>query len=1396
MAETVVARSSEAASPPVRLRRDWPRRLLNELFAAFIALLILLVVAVVLLDTAPGHRFIADRIARIETSSGLSIRIGRIEGSIFGQSELKNVLVSDTKGVFLTSPSIKLDWAPAAWLRNKLSIDSLTAERVNLIRRPTLKPSLKKGPLLPRFDIHIGELRIDRLVIGPQVAGTARSGRVRGKADIRSGHALVELSALIDRGGDRIALRIDAEPDRDRFDIGARIVSPADGLVPALIGTKRAINLSIDGDGSWSRWRGAAALNLSGRPTARLALAVDQGRYRLAGKWAPAQFLKGRLQRLTAPVVDLKGEATFENQLLDGRLTARSAALNAVARGAVDLAGRRYRGLRVGVDLVRPQALFNNMTGKAVRLAWTLDGPFATAAYSYRLTSTGVTFDNTGFVGLRAEGRGTLSPWPMRVPLRLSAKAITGVGDVAGAMLANAKVEGWLSLTPKQLRGDDLRLTSAKWNGKLSLLVDLVNGRFQLLLSGAMKRYLIPGLGIVDVVTDLRVVPGPNGRGSIVTGTAKAWVRRLDNSFFADLTGGLPRLETRLQRGNDGIVHFSNLEIYSPKLRLSGGGQRFRDGTFHIVARGRQAKYGPVQMTLDGRIERPRLDLLLDRPNEALGLRAVRLLLVPNAAGFDYRASGGSKLGPFTSLGRILLPKGGRTVIAIASLDAGGAHASGSLRSDPGGFSGRLTLAGGTLDGTLDFAPAGGAQRIEAHLSASGATFPGAFAVRSGRADGIIILAEGRTTLEGAIDARGLEASGISLARLTANARLVNGAGQVRAAFAGRRGAAFSFSTVADISPDRVSLTGSGQIDRKPIVLRQAAVLTRAGDGWALAPTELGFAGGRARVSGRSGQRPEVHAELQGMPLEVLDVAWPNLDLAGSATGRLDYAWKGDRSGRVDLKVRGLSRAGLLVASKPIDVALTATIGGNSAAIRAVAGNGGNIIGRAQARFTPLGRGPLVAELLGAPLAAQLRYVGDAGTLWRLTGSEVFDLSGPLAIGADIGGRLADPVIRGSLKTSNGRLESAVTGMVITGLGAQARFSGPQLIFSRIAGTTPGNGKLSAGSLSGGGSVTFADGRTALNLNFTAKQAQLLNRDDIAARVTGPIAIRSDGRGGTISGNLHLDHGQFRLGRASGAGDVPRLQVRDTGIDPGEVIELADLRPWRLDLKLAGRDLRVTGLGISSQWSTNLQIGGTADAPRFTGRADLVRGDYDFAGRNFKLDRGIIRFNGESPPDPLLDIRAEAEVQGLDASVLVRGTGQKPEITFASTPQLPQDELLSRILFGTSITNLSAPEALQLAAAVAALQSGSGSLDPINALRRAVGLDRLRIVPADVATGQGTAIAAGKYITRKLFVEVVSDGQGYSATRVEYQLTRWLSLLSSISTIGRSSASVRVSKDY
>mgnify|MGYP007008204938 FL=1 len=44
-------------------------------------------------------------------------------------------------------------------------------------------------------------------------------------------------------------------------------------------------------------------------------------------------------------------------------------------------------------------------------------------------------------------------------------------------------------------------------------------------------------------------------------------------------------------------------------------------------------------------------------------------------------------------------------------------------------------------------------------------------------------------------------------------------------------------------------------------------------------------------------------------------------------------------------------------------------------------------------------------------------------------------------------------------------------------------------------------------------------------------------------------------------------------------------------------------------------------------------------------------------------------------------------------------------------------------------------------------------------------------------------------------MKLITDGKGYSATQLEFQITRWLSILSTISTLGRQSANVRISKD-
>ena len=1395
MADDAIPVETPLPSPAPRRRWPWPVRWLGGI----VALLLIFAGGVGFgIDTAAGHRFIVDRIGELTPSSGLRIHIGRIDGSIWRHARIRDLRLSDPQGLFLEAPSVQLDWRPGRWLANRLHVDRLASDLVILHRLPRLRPAKPGQPIIPGYRIHIGALDL-RLRLEPGVAGTQRRlVRIVGQADTGVGRAVIGVKAK-SSAGDQLALALDTEPDRDVFDLDARLLAPADGVVPGLFGKRHPIALLVDGQGRWTGWHGRARIDVAGRRIADLALTEARDRYALSGRITPASITQGKLQRLAGPVVRVVGAAHYADRRVNGALRLAASALTVSARGVIDLAHASFDPLRIDAALLQPPALFPNMTGREVHLHAELRGAFRHAAFRYALTSPQFAFDQTGFEDVKADGAGRLGGPALMLPIRLTARRVTGVGDVAGGILADLSVSGTLKVTPKLLTGDGLTLKSDKLSGKLALLVDLVTGGYSVDLSGGLQRYLIPGLGIVDVLTELKVLPGAGGKGTVVQGHGKAWVRRFDNPFLNSLAGGLPVLETELTRTADGLLHFANLKLTAPALAITGQGTRLKDGSFQFSGAGRQTAYGPFKLTLDGMIDHPKIGLLLDHPLDALGLAAVRLDLDPVPLGFAMTVAGDSTLGGFTGTGGILTPPGGTTTIRVAALAVTGTTGKGQLRSDPGGFTGQLALAGGGIGGTLDFAPQRGVQRILVHLGADHAQLAGDLgaSVRRGKVDADILLDPAGTHLDAALSAQGLHRGAIVLAQLAAHAKLVGGRGELIASVSGSRGRAFALQTDTLISADGYAVRGQGTIDGRPVALTGPALLRHAGESWVLSPASVTYAGGSATIAGHFGDAATaVDASLNAMPLSVLDILKPGLGLSGAATGRFNYGVAAPGAlptGRADLRIRGLSRAGLILSSRPVDLGLTAVLTGTGAAMRAVAQSGGQVIGRAQARLAPIvGTGSLAERLLAAPLFAQLRYNGPIDTLWRLTGIETIDLSGPVAIGADIGGTLRDPGIRGSLATRAARIESGTTGTVIDSITAGGRFDGSRLLIDRFTGVTK-----DSGTVTGHAAFDFAGAHgLGMDIAIDAHHALLLARDDVGATVTGPLTIKSDGRGGTIAGRVTLDRSSYRFGRAAAQG-VPHLAVREVNrLDEDETA--APTTPWTLDLVTDARNqMAVRGLGLDSEWRAKLTIKGSVDNPSIVGRADLVRGNYEFAGRRFDLDRGIIRFGGDTPVDPALDIVAKANVQGVSASIQVSGTGTKPDISFVSTPAMPEDELLARLLFGTSIANLSAPEALQLAAAVNGLRTGGkGSLDPINAVRRVAHLDRLRVEPADVTTGQKTSIAAGKYIGRRTYVELVTDGQGYSATRAEFQVTRWLTLLSTISTIGRQSVNVRISKDY
>ncbi len=1403
---------AEAAPAPARAPRrplisSWKRRLLAALFG----LLALIGIGVAVLESPIGHRFVVDRIARYAPASGLRVQVGRFEGSLFGGATLRDVHFSDPRGLFMRVPVIELDWRPLHWFTSGLDVRKLILRRGTLYRGPKLNPGDPNAPILPDFDIRIDRFEFDRLTVAKGMLGQQRRIDLVAKADIRKGRAFLATDARLG-GADRLTGMLDSEPKRDRFELKLDYNAPANGFLAALIGAKEGVAIRAGGAGRYTDWRGTARVDatVTGKPAnlARLNLANRSGRYGFDGQVHPAGFLTGLPARAAGRTVAVKGDGTLVRSILSGTFAATGQGAGLAADGTLDLAGNAFRALKLTAQVRDPALLGPGTRLDNARLAATLDGPFRNFAAGHHLTAGRINAGGVVLENVAQSGRLTRADQRWTLPLDLTASRIVTGNAVVDPRLVSARARGTVVLNGTRISSSNLVLGVPGLGAALTLAGDTARGDYHLTGPAALRDFALANLGMADA--DARIDLAFGSRPWTLGADVKGRMTRVTNPTLTALAGTGIRFSGRVGAGANAPLLLQRVAINASKLALTIDGRRLPNGLAAITGRGRHTDYGPFAVEANLAPDGPRAVLVFASPLPAAGLKDVRVALSPIPQGFRIETAGQSTLGPFAGTLGLFSPPGGATRVVAEKMAVWKTAVTGTLILRPGGVDGQLALTGGGVDGTIRLSPRaiqglGGGQGFDVALVADNARFAGATPIALGlariNASGTIV--NGHSTITGTAYAEGIQRGSLFIGKLSANAKLVDGAGRINAALAGRRGGRFNLQLIADVSPGRYALLAGGDFAGQRITMPRRAVLTRtgpveSGGEWALAPTQIDYAGGRVIAEGTIGKAAAVRLQLANLPLVLVDVVTSDLGLGGKASGEIAWRTQPGAPPTADarLDVKGLTRSGLVLTSRPVDLALVARLDATDLALRATL-SGGGVDGRLQGRVEgmPAAPGPLWSRLSAGRLSAQLRYSGAADALWRLVALETFDLTGPIQIGADVTGTLADPAIRGSLASSSLRLQSSLIGADIRDIAARGTFAGSRLQLASFTGNARNGGQVS-----GSGMVDLSGlgaGRgPGIDLRLAARGAELISRDDMAATVTGPLRIVSDGVGGTIAGRLAVDSARWSLGRASIAAELPNVATRQVNI-PADVAPLrAPAAPWRylVDARAPNR-VEVRGLGLDSEWGADVRIRGNTTAPQVFGRAQLVRGGYDFAGRRFELTRGLITFDGDSPPDPRLDIAATADITGLTANVIVTGTAAKPNIAFTSVPSLPEEELLSRLLFGSSITQISAPEAVQIGAALAALRGGGG-LDPINKLRTAIGLDRLRIVGADAATGRSTSVAVGKYIGRRLYAEIVTDGRGYNATQLEYRVTRWLSILATISSVGRQGLDAKISKDY
>lgn len=1408
---------AEIAHDPAELPATEPQRSIARRIAMggglIVATLLLLIgAALVWIDTAAGHRFIAGQIGKLEFDNGFKVEIGRIEGSVYGRMTLHELRLSDPKGSFFVVPEAEMDWRPLAYLRSHIDIRSLTASLATLRRVPEFAATPPSDePWLPDLDIDIGALRIDRLVAEQAVTGQRQVATLQGQARIADRRAQLSLDGRTIEGGaggggDRLALVLDAVPESNRLALQLDIDAPGDGVITALAGLSQPLRLRVEGEGDWARWDGRAEADYGGEELARLALEARDGAFAIAGPARLAPLFEGPTAALFGPVTQLDVRGTLEQRRIDLLGNVSSDAFRLNAKGLVDLGESRFENLQLGFALLRPSALAKNLTGNGLRAMLELDGAFATPGIAYTLNADRLVIDGMGLERLSASGNARVDADAIQIPLEARAARITGLDTIAGGTLANVRLSGDLAVDWPRILSDNMRLRSDRIDAGLILLADASKGFYTGAVDGRIDRYRIESVGIFNIDTNAEL-ENPEGGGFAMRGKLRARSTSLFNDGVRSFLGGNLVAAGDFRYGTDGVFGFSNLRLTAPDVRVTGGSGTYApDGRLTLNASGVTEAYGPVGVRLAGTMDNIRATVTAARPGLGIGLADLTADVVTAPGGYRLDARGQTDYGPLTA--DVTLGMGQRLTLDINRADLAGIAFSGSLaQTSAGPFAGQLVADGQGLNGLVRLNASGQYQEALINLRAQNTVLPGPASLSVGSAiidARVILFDQPHVVADAQLNRTSFSGTSINAARARIDYR--GGSGTARIVAEGNRGVPFRVAANAEMRPELWRAAIDGRV--RGIAFRTAspARIIPRGDAYELLPTRVEFGRGSARLAGIWGEGLSIQSRLDSFNVAMLEAFYPGFGINGRASGSLDFDQPSPSAfptADARLQIANFTRTTSASVSQPVDVNLVGTLQPGGGEARAIFRQRGSVIGRMAATLQPLppGAGPWTSRLLSAPLGGGIRYNGPGDTLFSFTGLTDQRLAGSIGLAADFSGRLAQPQLAGIVRGQALTYENQAYGTRLTDLALRGSFAGSRLEISELT-ATAGSGTIEA---SGFLNLAEAEG-FPMDIAITMANARLANTGALAAAASGEVRLtKAAGQTALLSGDIVLPESRYQLSRES-AEELPELTgvrfkprrgpVRITGNEPA-ARSPGLLAQLRLDLGVRMRErLYVTGMGLDSEWRADLRITGTSAQPRITGPVELIRGTIDFAGRSFELEEGRIGFTGGESFDPTIELVATETVEDIRVNVNVGGRAYNPTVAFTSVPGLPQDEILARILFGSSIGSLTTIQAVQLAASLNALRGSGGGLTPLGRLGSAAGIDRLRILGADEAQGRGAALAAGQYITDDIYIEFITDARGYTATQLEISLTRALSILSQAGGSGQTNINVQYRKNY
>jgi translocation and assembly module TamB len=710
----------------------------------------------------------------------------------------------------------------------------------------------------------------------------------------------------------------------------------------------------------------------------------------------------------------------------------------------------------------------------------------------------------------------------------------------------------------------------------------------------------------------------------------------------------------------------------------------------------------------------------------------------------------------------------------------------------------------------LRLVPVGGRQRAEVTLD--GAPFAMAagdgtvVSVTAVRASATVADAFGAMTGEADVTVQDLRTDGLGLAvaRLNASGNRARGSGTFSLRTDQAEPSELAGSVTWQVGEGRMVLAVTdltGNLAGEAVLLGRPMEVQRLGEAITVAPVDLAI--GEGRLGGqltRAAGGTSLRLQVDRLPLAATRAFLPDAALSGRVDGNLELRPEGRLlGGTLDLRIADLGSGSQEGAEGlSLNVGTTAQL---AAGRLALSGEARGLPGEplvfsaavplaVDARtLTPLGDGAKAID-------GRLTWQGPVRPIWEKFGPDNHLLEGVGKVDIGVGGTWAQPLVSGSIGLEDGAYQQFDLGTLIEDLDIDVDLRDTLAMTVAVRGNDGRQGRISAI----GRGERDAQGSLAAEVSVDLEGAQLVRRDDVTATTSGSVTLQMQATGSRLEGRLEPKDVQVRLIEALPP-SVVQLEVIEIGEPPhGRRQAPAKAAPsFETALAVtvnAPRRIFVRGRGLESEWSADLAVVGTAAAPRVTGAVKLVRGQFSFGGKRFALTEGVISFTGGERIDPSLRIAAEYRATDLTALIRVTGEASKPEIEITSTPALPREEILARVLFGRSAANLGPVEAVQLAAAIDGLARGQTvTTTGLDTVREFLGLDVLTWEAGETEDDAG-GVAVGRYIGDRVYVGGKQTTEGATAGTVAIEIIPNVTLESEVDQKENRSLGLRWRWDY